>query len=166
MRTTLLTLLLTTILSSCSWFSSLKPKETFYCKVNGKAFRPSKDNSPIGGIGSDPLKVTFDKDKGTFSIIVRDSPDLMAFFLTLSPNESLKVQEINLTSNVNASKSYYTLDYAEANKEQMISQNGKFSFTKIDGYNLSGTFEFTCKSAKTGIEYKITDGQFNDISYY
>ena len=160
-------ILLTSVgLPSCTWFSSLKPKETFYCKVDGKAFRPDKDKSPIGGIGSDPLKVSFDKEKGFFSIIVRNSPNSISIYLKLIPKEDLNIQKVDLTSDINGTKAFYTIDYAEANKEQLISQSGKFSFTKIDGYNLSGTFEFTCKSAKTGIEYKITDGQFNDISYY
>lgn len=165
MKATLI-FLLTTILMGCSLLESIKPKETFYCKVNGDKFRPDKDSSPVGGIGADPLKVSFDKEKGYFSIIVRNSPNSISIYLNLPKNEVLTAREINLTSDVNGSKAYFTKDYAELSKEQIISESGKFSFTKVDGYNISGTFEFTCKSAKTGKEYKITEGEFNDISYY
>ena len=166
MKATLFSLFLATALTSCTWFESLKPKETFYCKVNGEKFRPDKDNSPIGGIGSDPLRVQFDKENGWLSILVRKLPNSMTLIIKVAPNETLKLDDFLFTNDVKLSKAYYNLNYAEQNAVALISQSGTFKITKIDGYNLSGTFEFTCKSAKTGKEYKITDGQFNDISYY
>lgn len=168
MKTALSTLLLATFLSSCSWFDSLKPKETFYCKVNGDKFRPDKDTSPIGGIGSNPLRVSFDKEKGWLYIDVRNTPKLISIALKLDYNEYPMIKDYQLSKNTSNSNAIYYPDYAALPtiREQLFSDSGVFRITKIDGYNLSGTFEFTCKSAKTGIEYKITDGEFNDISYY
>lgn len=166
MKATLISLFLATALTSCTWFDSLKPKETFYCKVNGEKFRPEKDNSPIGGIGSDPLRVQFNKDNGTLFISVRDSPKEISLII-LTAQTTLKVSDYLLSDDISKSKAYFTPDNsADKVPEDIISNSGTFKITKIDGYNLSGTFEFTCKSAKTGKEYKITDGQFNDISYY
>ena len=159
-------LLISTTLTGCTWFENLKPKETFYCKVNGEKFRPEKDNSPIGGIGSDPLRVQFNKDTGVLFISVRDSPREISFII-LTGQTTLKPSEHILTNEIPKTKAYFTPDNsADKVPEDIISNSGKFIINKIDGYNISGTFEFTCKSAKTGKEYKITEGEFNDISYY
>lgn len=168
MKNIISTLLLAILLSSCSWFGSLKPKETFYCKINGIAFRPEKDNSPIGGIGTDPLKVTWDKTYNWLYIQARETPQLLSISIKLSPNEFVSEKEYLFENDLKKTSANYYLDYTldPTKRELLISNSGKIIITKIDGYNLSGTFEFTCKSAKTGIEYKITNGEFNNISYY
>lgn len=166
MKSTLFSLILATALTGCTWIENLKPKETFYCKVNGEKFRPERDTSPVGGIGSDPLRVQFDKDTGVLFISVRNSPKEISF-IVLTNQTTLKVSEYALTNDISKSKAYFTPDNSSDKiPEDIISSEGKFSITKIDGYNLSGTFNFSCKSVKTGKEYKITEGEFNDISYY
>ncbi|RYU93218.1 DUF6252 family protein [Emticicia agri] len=166
MKTTILIGFLAFTLTGCSFIKSLKPKETFFCKVNGEKFKPDKDTSPVGSIGSDPLSVQFDRTNGWFSIVVRKVPNAISLIIKVIPNEPLELKEYKLSDNTQQSKAYYNLNYAEQYSEALISNSGIFRITKIDGYNLSGTFEFICKSAKTGKEYKITNGEFNDISYY
>ncbi|RYU96564.1 hypothetical protein [Emticicia agri] len=166
MKAMILTCFLCFLLTGSSFLDSLLPKEEFFCRVNGEKFRPEKDDSPVGGIGSTPLRVEWYKDKKTLFISVRDSPREIGFII-LFPNEQIEVQSFLLKPDINASKAYFTPSNSHsAPVENIISQEGTFTVSKIDGYNLSGTFEFTCKSAKNGKEYTITKGEFNDISYY
>jgi len=165
MKSTLFSLILATTLTGCTWFENLKPKEIFYCKVNGEEFRPDKDTSPVGGIGSDPLKVQFIKDDSLLVIDVRNNPKFIGFNIKMA-NGFIKKGDFALRNTLKESNGFFTSDRNATQVEYYNSTNGTFTITKIDGYNLSGTFEFSCKNAKTGKEYKITEGEFNNISYY
>jgi hypothetical protein len=141
-----------------------KRNETFYCKLNGEAFRPDKDNSPIGGIGSSPLRVQFNKDNGTLFISVRNSPREISLLL-LNTGRALKTGSFELLNDSLSSKGSFTPSNNTSPVEDILSNSGQLNISKIDGFNISGTFEFTCKSNKTGKEYRVTEGQFNSISY-
>jgi hypothetical protein len=168
MKPFLLSFLLATCLTGCGFIESLKPKETFFCRVNGEKFRPEKDDSPIGGIGSDPLRVTLDRKYNWLYIQARKSLQYISIVIKLDQDSAIKVNEYTLVNEITKTHASYFVDYTAHPSvlEELISINGVVRVTKIDGYNLSGTFEFTCKSAKNGKEYKITKGEFNDISYY
>ncbi|WP_165372104.1 hypothetical protein, partial [Emticicia agri] len=65
------------LLTGSSFLDSLLPKEEFFCRVNGEKFRPEKDDSPVGGIGSDPLKVSWNRQSKNLSIYVRGKGKLV-----------------------------------------------------------------------------------------
>jgi hypothetical protein len=168
MKPFLLSFLLATCLSGCGFIESLKPKEDFYCRVNGDKFRPDEDNSPIGGIGTSPLRVSLDRNYNWLYIEARKSPQSVTILIKLNQDNLIKENEYSLENNTTKTFATYYTDYTAlpSVRERLISTKGILRITKVDGYNLSGTFEFTCKSAKTGKEYKITKGEFNNLSYY
>jgi hypothetical protein len=150
-------------LTSCNWIPP-SPNEPFFCKINGKNFRPEKDSSPIGGIGSDPLNVTFDPAKGSLAIYVRNNSKFVGLRLIFS-DKIVKVGEIKLSSDKNASLGLFSPDY-NAGAIDIYSLTGVVNITKIENKEISGTFEFTCKSQFPEKEYKITKGCFNKLTYY
>ncbi|RYU93090.1 hypothetical protein [Emticicia agri] len=77
MKAMILTCFLCFLLTGSSFLDSLLPKEEFFCRVNGEKFRPEKDDSPVGGIGSDPLKVSWNRQSKNLSIYVRGKGKLV-----------------------------------------------------------------------------------------
>jgi Family of unknown function (DUF6252) len=154
-------LFITICLTACNWLPP-SPNEPFYCKVNGKNFRPEKDTSPIGGVGSNPLNVTVDERDGSITIYVRNNPYFVG--ITLIPeNKQLqkgifKVDQRHIGT--------FSPDRTATIKEYITANSGEFEITKIENKLISGTFEFTCKSLNSGKEYKITKGCFNKLTYY
>ncbi len=136
-------------------------KQAFYCKINGKEFIPEKDNSPIGGVGSSPLKISWDKQNGWFSIYAVNTPEFVGLTIKLLPNEPIIMTEYLLSNDLKGSKGYYSYD----NTEDIISSSGKIIITKIESTKFWGTFEFKTKSLKTNQEYTISEGQFNNLSF-
>lgn len=76
------------LLNSCSLIKPQHPE--FYCKINGKVFTTDTEMTPIGGVGSDPLSVTFDKSVGSFAIIARKVPHSISLFIKLQKKKICK----------------------------------------------------------------------------
>ncbi|UBM58098.1 hypothetical protein LAG90_14930 [Marinilongibacter aquaticus] len=165
MKKILFTLILSLALQSCDWIKSLGPEETFFCKINGQKFRPDKDNSPIGGWGSKPLRVEYNKGTKILFISVRNSPKVISLVILLEDNV-LSLNEFSLSNDSLSSKGYFTPDNGRIPLIKTISSRGRLEITKIEGYNISGTFEFVCKDSTNNKEYHITEGEFNKLSYY
>lgn len=161
MKNIIAVLFLTYCLSSCNWIPP-GPNAPFFCKINGKNFRPEKDTSPIGGIGSDPLNVTVDEKDGGITIYVRNDPNFIG--ITLIPEN--KILEKGIFKVNNKHIGIFSPDRTANNVDYIVAQNGNFEITKLGDKKISGTFEFTCKSTKTSKEYKITKGCFNNLTYY
>ena len=82
MKTKYLILLLPFIFFACK--KTINPKkEAFYCKINGKEFIPEIDKSPIGGVGSNPLKISWDKINGWFYINALNRPNFVGIIIKL-----------------------------------------------------------------------------------
>ncbi|UBM58102.1 hypothetical protein LAG90_14950 [Marinilongibacter aquaticus] len=164
MKKVLFTLILSLALQSCDWIKSLGPEETFFCKINGQKFRPEKD---VGWGGSGSLEASWNKDDETLFIYSRNSPQVITLILFFDSKKPSK-KEFNLFPDSLSSKGYYLHDgrYSIPFPENMISQSGKAAITKVDGYYISGTFEFVCKDSTNNKEYRITEGEFNKLSYY
>jgi hypothetical protein len=168
MKTLILSLILSLSLSSCAWIKSLGPEEPFYCKINSEKFRPQKDDSPIGGWGSKPLKASIDKDYHWLYIQAINSPELISISIKLNQDNKVEIGEYQLVNDISNTSASFYLDYtAEPNqRERLVSTSGKVTISKVEGIYIYGTFDFSCKSTKTASEYKITEGQFNKLSYF
>jgi hypothetical protein len=166
MKALTLSLILSLSLSSCEWIKSLGPEEKFFCKINGEKFRPDKDNSPIGGWGSNPIRIEFDKENGWLAIFVRNIPNSISIITQIPKEDGLLEKEYLLSNDLTKSKAYYNLNFAEENFKELISESGKFTITKIEGYNIWGTFEFVCRDSITKKDYKITEGEFNNLKTF
>ncbi|UBM58097.1 hypothetical protein LAG90_14925 [Marinilongibacter aquaticus] len=165
MKKILFTLILSLALQSCDWIKSLGPEETFFCKINGQKFRPDKDNSPIGGWGSKPLEAKWIMDDSLLTIGVRNNPLFIGFNIKLN-SKTLKEGEFILSNELKHSIGFLTTNRNASNVIYYVSTSGKFVLSEIDGYNISGTFEFVCKDSTNNKEYRITEGEFNKLSYY
>jgi len=168
MKALILSLILSFSLSSCDWIKSLGPEEPFFCKINDEKFRPQKDDSPIGGWGSKPLKTSIDKEYHWLYIQARNAEKLITVSIKLNSNNEVSEGSYSLTSsNLESNASYY-VDYTAAPPilEELKSQEGEFVIEKKEGFNLFGHFQFNCKSAITGKTYTITEGEFNKLSYF
>ena len=141
-------------------------KEAFYCKINGKEFIPEVDKSPIGGVGSSPLKISWDRTNGWFYINALNRPNFIGVIIKLSPNQDIVEGEYLLSNDLKGSKGYYSPDSSAPSPEDLISASGKVIITKIVGTTIWGTFEFKTKSIKISQEYSITEGQFNELRYF
>ena len=157
-------LLLTFCLNACNSLPP-SPNEPFFCKINGKNFRPEKDSSPIGGIGSDPLRITYQENDGTLFINARNSPKETTVFIVF-PNKLVKTGKFELKNDINSSKGVLSLQNDDGPVENINASIGSCIITTIENKKITGTFEFTCKSIKSGKEYKITKGCFNNLEYY
>jgi hypothetical protein len=167
MKALILSLILSLGLSSCKWIKSLGPEEPFFCKINGEKFSPEKDDRPIGGGGAKPLRASFNKDTGVLFIAVRNSPREMSLLLKFD-TKIIQKQSFTLESANESSKAYYLTDnsFSSSQIHDLISTKGTANITKIDGFNIWGTFEFVCQDSITKKEYKITEGEFNKLSYF
>ncbi len=141
-------------------------KEAFYCKINGKDFVPEVDKSPIGGVGSNPLKISWDRTNGWLYINALNRPNFIGIIIKLSPNQDISEGEYLLTNDLKGSKGYYSPESSAPSTEDLISLSGKLTITKIEGTTIWGTFEFKVKSIKTNQEYSISEGQFNELRYF
>jgi Family of unknown function (DUF6252) len=150
------------ISNSCQLFVS--PSEPFYCKINGKAFRPGKDTSPIGGVGSSPLRVEMDSQNHWFYISTRNSPEYLSIVIKLNNDNIIEVGEYKLDKGSSVVRATYTYDYT-SDAEFLDSESGKLILTKVSNNSVWGTFEFKTKSDKLKKDFIITKGQFNALRY-
>lgn len=163
MKTLFFSIILWVFCISCD---RINPKnEPFYCKINGKQFIPETDNSPIGGVGSTPLKVEWDKVNSWFYITALNTPNYVALIIKLPQNETIKVGEYLLGNDLKGTKASYSYNSSSPISEYVVSYSGKIIVTKVEGTLISGTFDFKTKSVKTNTEFDITEGQFNNLRY-
>ena len=140
-------------------------KESFYCKINGKEFIPEVDKSPVGGVGSSPLKIEWDKVNNWFYISALNTPNYISIKIKLPSNESISLGEFIIGSSMNSTKATYAFDSSGPVSEYLLSTSGKVIITKIVGTSIWGSFEFKTKNSKTNTEYNITEGQINELRY-
>jgi hypothetical protein len=145
-----------------------KPNEPFYCKIDGKKFRP--DNG--GDTFLEPLLAERDGENNNFYIIVigkngrglsfgRKFPSLKEF--------TPKRYDVNDEFRANHSGDY-VITNGRNNREEFeaFENSGYIEFTKVDtvSQRVSGTFEFKVKSKLTGKVIDVKDGCFNDVFFY
>jgi len=149
-------------LSSCQLFEPKPESEKFYCKINGKAWRPEKASYSLGP----PLSGEWNKKNGRFVISAYNGVESIFIGIKLNINEPLGIREYELQNNpANGSAATYYYDYTSQTPEKLLSKSGKVVITKNDNRLVSGTFEFTSYSDVKKKDCKITKGQFNDLIY-
>jgi hypothetical protein len=141
------------------------PNEPFYCKINGKIFRPEKDNSPFGGIGVSPLRINWEKGEGWFYLDAKNGNNYVSFSIKLPASEEMKEMEFNLTPTDTKINAVYSNNIRQSNSTYLKSISGNFKITKASTNKISGTFEFKTID-KSNKEYIISNGQFNSLSYH
>jgi hypothetical protein len=149
--------------SSCQLFEPKPESEKFYCKLNGKAWRPEKGSYSLGT----PLKAEWNK-KGRFTIYAYDTKELINFSLIVD-SKGIQVKEYKLSSIKGKGESvgfyYYDYTISSQNRDELTSNDGFVNITKVENKQVSGTFEFTTHSNIQNKDYKITKGQFNNLYY-
>ena len=147
--------------SSCQLFEPKPESEKFYCKVNGKAWRPEKSSYSL----SSPLSAEL-KTNGLFIISAFNEVESFSIGIKLKANEPLLIQEYELQNNpTNGSSATYYYDFSLPTRDRLLSKSGKVNITKNENRIISGTFEFTTYSDIKKKNFKITKGQFNDLIY-
>ncbi len=147
--------------SSCQLFEPKPESEKFYCKLNGKAWRPEKNGTSLGT----NLKAEWNK-KGLFNIYAYNIPEVIIFSLKVN-NSGVEIKNYTLYNQKGNSIGLFTYnENASPNdREELISQQGFVNITKVENKQVSGTFEFTTRSNIQNKDYKITKGQFNNLTY-
>jgi Family of unknown function (DUF6252) len=165
MKNILIIIIFSTFFAGCGWFKPATPPKVFYCKINGVEFVPELDNSPIGGVGSSPLKVNRDLVNGWFYIQAVNRPNYVSLRIKLPPNTDLTTGEYNLKTELNSSSGVYSYNSTSSQSEYLNSTSGKLIITKIEGTTIWGTFEFSTKSTKTNTDYIISKGEIIALRY-
>jgi hypothetical protein len=147
------------LFSSCQLFEPKPESEKFYCKVNGKTWRPEKSSYSL----SSPISAEWDR-KGKFKILAYNYPQYVWLTLKVDSNGP-QVNEYKLSKDITLSTGYHSYDYSVKNSEVLLSKDGYVRITKVENNKISGTFEFTSYSDIKKKDYKITKGQFNDLIY-
>jgi hypothetical protein len=142
------------------------PNESFYCKIDGKAFRPDND----GDIFFEPLLAQWDlKNKMFYFIVYGNDSHSISISSKFQKNEDFGLKKYNVNREFIAN---YNGDLILINgsnvheKFQSFEDSGFIEFSKIDTTKrrVSGTFEFKLKNERKTVS--ITKGQFNDVFYY
>jgi hypothetical protein len=147
-------------LSSCQLFEPKPESEKFYCKVNGKAWRPEKASYSL----RTPLTAEWFKN-GNFGIAARNENETIVIGIKLGINNPLEIKQYELQSQTSGSTGDYYYDTSNPPREKLTSKSGSVWITKFDNSSVSGTFEFTTHSDIKNKDYKITKGQFNNLLY-
>ena len=137
----LTSILIIFFISSCSIFEPKPESEKFYCKIDGKAWRPEKASYSL----SPPLSAELDKKNERFKVLAYDYPQYVWLSLKVS-SSGLEIGKYDLSKDANLSIGYYSYDYSIKNNEVLISKDGNVKITKIENNKVSGTFEFTVYS--------------------
>ncbi|UBM58099.1 hypothetical protein LAG90_14935 [Marinilongibacter aquaticus] len=168
MKKVLFTLILSLALQSCDWIKSLGPEEPFFCKINGQKFRPEKDTRSFGWGGVGPLNVTVDKEFNWLYIDATNTPQLIYISVKLDANNKIELGQHIMYNDIGKTSGSYFVDFTQeaGKRNRMLSKTGIVTISKVDGYKICGTFEFTCKDSTNNKEYRITEGEFNKLSYY
>lgn len=160
---------ISTILCSCQLFTPKPQSESFYCKIDGKAFRP--DNG--GDIFFSALLAQKDETYNFFYITTtgKEGKGLSISSKIFKNWNDFKVKKYLINEEFNA---YYSGNYIEKDGKRLQERfepypnSGYVEFTKIDTVKqtVSGVFEFKLKSTQTDKTVSIKNGQFNDVFYY
>jgi hypothetical protein len=150
------------ILSSCQLFSPKPESEAFYCKINGKGWRPKSNSYSLGT----NLSAEFRKKTNNFNITAFNEAEYL-WLLLITENNILEKKTYMLFSETGKSIAYYNSNKSDPLNtiNNIISQNGSVTITKIEAKGISGTFEFKTYNDNKKKTYKITKGQFNDLAY-
>lgn len=157
--------------TSCQIFDAKPKNEKFYCKIGGKKFRP--DNG--GDVFLEPLLAKLDFNSGRFSLTALntgDGDDNMAVLFSMpTKNKVIETKRHEITQEGRAYCSRGYISNGGSNKNhgyEAFSGSGYIEFTKVDTLKrqVSGVFSFKAKSIYTNDENAVTDGQFNNVSYY
>lgn len=163
MKTQILFLTLIFSLISCKMFNPKPESEDFFCRINGKAFRPEPKSYSL------PPQLTSElsKNDGRFIIRAINGAKSIKLFLQLEPNTFPNVGSYSFSNDTKNNHSIYYYEYSDLTKKA-ISKNGTLEITKIEGNTISGTFVFEAYSEQNKKTYNIKYGQFNDLdfSYY
>ena len=102
-------------------------KQAFYCKVNGEVFIPEKDSSPFGGVGSSPLKVSYDTQYNWMYISAWNKSEYVSLKIKLNPNEEISIKEYLLTDDIKNSTGTYSYNSTASASERdyLKSTSGK-----------------------------------------
>jgi hypothetical protein len=151
------------------------PEDRFYCKVNGKHWRPNRD----GDLKASTLKADLTNQNKDLYIRASDNKRSETISIAIANNDSIKagVYELSVitrystlppsasfysTRTVNSMGQVHSLDY-KTNKTHM----GTFRILSLEKdfrnptiMKMQAEFEFTAVSP-TGEKVKITNGQYN-----
>ena len=169
MKTALKITLFSIIISSCQLFVPKPQSERFYCKIDGKSFRP--DNG--GDVFFEPLLAQYNENSNVFYISVHTKDETSINIGTKFKNfKDFREKKYLVSEEFNAT---YFGKYIEINGNTTVNErfetylnSGYIEFTKIDTLKqiVSGVFEFKVKSVETDKIINIKNGQFNDVFYY
>ncbi len=145
------------------------PNEPFYCKIDGKKFRP--DNG--GDIFFQALLAQKDKQNNIFDITVySEGKGWIGIFLKFK-NIQTEFKEKTYIMGEEVKGHYSTPEktingVSSSTTYESYSQSGYIIFSKIDTLKqeVSGTFEFKAKDKISGDIISVTNGQFNNVFYY
>jgi hypothetical protein len=167
MKNILLFIAFSTFFTGCNLFKKAVTPKPFYCKINGVDFIPEVDNSPIGGVGASPLKISFNSSNNSFTIFATNKPRFVGLSLIISNLNEIKVKEYILSDKLIESKGSFAYDINPSSglTDFLYSTSGKLTITKKENTTIWGTFEFVTKSSINNTEYKITNGEFNALRY-
>lgn len=167
-------LLISTIICSCQLFGPKPESESFYCKIDGKAYRPISK----GRYSLSYLEITSGLNARNNSFYISTSRDTRSgnsesFSLSLKFEklEDFRPQKYSISSEITGQFTSKLISFEGREiKERFTSTvgSGYLEFTKIDTLKrkVSGVFEFKAKSNYSDKSIKITNGQFNDLSYF
>lgn len=152
--------LLILTISSCSIFEPKPESEKFYCKINGKAWRPEKATFT----SRPPITAEWFKN-GNFGISAYNVNQNITIGIKLGMNIPLEIKTYELQNQASGNNGYYYYDTSTLPREQLTSKSGNIKITKIDANSISGTFEFKTYSDIKKKECNITKGQFNNLLF-
>lgn len=135
--------------------------EPFYCKINGKRWRPNSGTALYGT----KLYAELTNNKTIFSIIAKDFQTGDRIFIVVKDMSKVSSGIYKLSDL--ASKVYidYTPNYYAEKPEEFYSYDNKGEIEIFfSNGRVSGIFSADIKSEVTGKTKKITNGQFN-LSY-
>lgn len=155
------------LFSSCEIFSPKPESEPFYCKIDGKAFRP--DNG--GDIFFEALLAQRDETYNLFYITADDKNRTIHISTKFNDLKDFttKTYQINEEFKAYCTNGYIrTKDRTLDNDYEGFLGSGYITFTKVDTLRqlVSGTFEFKAKSIYSEEIINITKGQFNNVYFY
>jgi len=151
------------LLSSCQLFSPRPETEAFYCKINGKGWRPEKKTLPT--VSANPLSAEWNKKANGFNILASNGKEYIWLLLKVE-SQGIELKEYTLFPELGKSVGYFNSNnQSQFILENIISKSGKVVITKISNNEISGTFEFNTYDNIKKKTYKITKGQFNDLIY-
>lgn len=161
MKTKYFLFLILISLSFLSCEEAPQPNEPFYCKINGKRWRPNSGTALYGT----KLYAELTNSKTIFSIIARDFQTGERIFIVIRDVNKISSGIYKLSDL--ASKTYigYTPNYYAEKPEEFYSYDNKGEIEILfSNGRVSGTFDSDVKSESTGRTKRITKGQFN-LSY-